>query len=177
MNIGRGPGRLSLSRRAEPSARILCYHRINEEGDPFSPAVSTRLFEDEVRLLSGHYRFVTLSDLIAHLESDSSESVLAITFDDGYQDNYWNAYPILQKYRIPATVFLTTGPIDSRETLWFERLAQTIRRTTAEYIDLEIDIPRRIWLRSDRERLDANGTVFGLLRALPDSAGNSGSRT
>ena len=39
---------------------------------------------------------------------------MAITFDDGYQDNYQNALPILQRYGLPATIFLATGSLDSQ---------------------------------------------------------------
>ena len=93
----------------------------------------------------------------------------AVTFDDGYRDNYECAFPILQRYRIPATIFLTTGVIDSGEPLWFEQLAEAIKKTPHEYIDLEIDIPRRFWMRSPAERLESNRKIFALLRAFSDT--------
>jgi peptidoglycan/xylan/chitin deacetylase (PgdA/CDA1 family)/CelD/BcsL family acetyltransferase involved in cellulose biosynthesis len=164
---GRGPG-LALKRRTESAARILCYHRVNNEQDPFFPATTTELFEKEMRFIARHYKVVSLSRLIEHLETGVPETVLAITFDDGYQDNYQNAFPILQRYGLPATIFLTTGAIDSREPLWFERLAYALKTTTHEHIDLEIDLPRRFWLRTEAERLACNGALFRLLRSLPD---------
>src|SRR5262249_55064803 len=83
-----------VSRRQEPSARILTYHRVNDEHDPFFPAISTNLFEQEMRFLARHYRVVPLREILKHLEGGSSQPVMAITFDDGYQDNYHNALPI-----------------------------------------------------------------------------------
>ncbi len=161
--------RLELRRRTEPAARILYYHRINDDGDPFFPALSPRLFERQMRFVSRHYKVVSLAELLDRLQGGAPEGVLAITFDDGYQDNYLHAFPILQRYGLPATVFLTTGSIDSREPLWFEMLAQSIKRTPREFLDLEIDIPRRFWMRTEAERLDANAQIFGLLRRLPDA--------
>jgi peptidoglycan/xylan/chitin deacetylase (PgdA/CDA1 family)/CelD/BcsL family acetyltransferase involved in cellulose biosynthesis len=165
-----GAGRkISLRRRSQPVARILCYHRVNDDGDPFFPAVSTRLFEAEMRYLARHYNVVSLSELTDRLKSNVPEPVLAITLDDGYQDNFQNAFPILKRYNLPATIFLSTGPIDSRQPLWFETLAHTLKTTEYDHLDVEIDFPRRFWLRSLAERLQANDGIFELLRRLSDS--------
>ena len=165
---GQGRG-ISLGRRTGPSARILYYHRVNDDDDPFFPAMSTALFEQQMRYVSRHYRVVSLADLVDHLNGGPVENVVAITFDDGYRDNYLNAYPILRQYGMPATIFLTTGSIDSREPLWFEQLLQALKETPREFVDLEIDLPRRFWLRTPAERLTANGQIFRWLKALPDA--------
>jgi CelD/BcsL family acetyltransferase involved in cellulose biosynthesis/peptidoglycan/xylan/chitin deacetylase (PgdA/CDA1 family) len=164
-----GLPRLSWRKRVEAGARIFYYHRVNNENDPFSPAVSTEVFEAHMSYLARHYKVVGMDELSRHLESgDSTEAVVGITFDDGYLDNYECALPILKRYNLPATIFLTTGHIDSGELLWFEQLAEAVRGTSREYIDLEIDIPRRFWMRTERERLDANAGVFRLLRVMSD---------
>jgi peptidoglycan/xylan/chitin deacetylase (PgdA/CDA1 family)/CelD/BcsL family acetyltransferase involved in cellulose biosynthesis len=160
--------RAGLQRRTAPYGRILYYHRVNDDQDPFFPAMSTDLFRRQMRFLAKHYRVVSLGSLLEHLNSDSTETVVAVTFDDGYQDNYNNAFPILRDYGIAATIFLTTGSIDSDEPLWFERLAEAVKNTSRESIDLEIDVPRRVWMRTPGERLEANGRIFGLLRTLKD---------
>ncbi len=161
--------KLSWSRRTEASARILYYHRVNDEKDPFFPAISTALFEREMRFVAEHYRVVSLAGALDHLEQGVGGTVVAITLDDGYQDNYLNAFPVLQRYGLPATVFLTTGGLDARESLWFEQLAQALKKTDRESIDLEIDLPRRFWMRTQGERLDSNGKIYDILRGLPDS--------
>lgn len=160
--------KLSWSRRTEASARILYYHRVNDDRDPFFPAITTALFEQEMRYLARHYKVVSLTDMVKHLEDGPQTRMLAITFDDGYQDNYQNAFPVLQRYGLPATIFLTTGGIDSRQPLWFEQLAGAIKGTPLDHVDLEIDVPRRIPLRTTAERLDANKVIFSVLRGLLD---------
>jgi peptidoglycan/xylan/chitin deacetylase (PgdA/CDA1 family)/CelD/BcsL family acetyltransferase involved in cellulose biosynthesis len=165
------PGRRwpKLSRREGTTGRILYYHRVNDDNDPFFPAISTRLFDRLMRFVSRHYQVVSLAEMLKRLESGAPEQLMAITFDDGYQDNYQHAFPILQRYGLPASIFLNTGPIDSREPLWFEQLALALKKTDREFIELEIDIPRRFWMRTQAERLDANSQIFSLLRGLSDT--------
>jgi len=161
--------KIRWTRRREPCGRILYYHRVNDDGDPFFPAMSTRLFAQEIAFVARHYRVVGLRTLLETLEEDARpRNLMAITFDDGYQDNFHNAFPILQRYGVPATIFLTTGNLDSREPMWFEDLAWALKRTTRDYLDLEIDLPRRVWLRTEAERLAGHRQIFGILRALPD---------
>jgi peptidoglycan/xylan/chitin deacetylase (PgdA/CDA1 family)/CelD/BcsL family acetyltransferase involved in cellulose biosynthesis len=160
--------RSSWRRRRQPSARILYYHRVNDDRDLFFPATPLAAFDGQMRHIARHYKVVSLRALIDHLANGSAEPVVAITFDDGYRDNCENAFPILQRYGLPATIFLATGSLDSREPLWFEKLAATLKATTQEFVDVELDVPRRFWLRTDDERLRANGELFSLLRRLPE---------
>lgn len=157
------------SRRTQPCARIFYFHRINDDADPFFPAMSTSLFEEEMRILAKYYKVVSLRELMCHLQDGPADDpVVAITFDDGYQDNYLNAFPILQKFGLPATIFLTTGGLDSRDPLWFEQLALALKTTKQDFVDLEIDVPRRFWTRTEAERLRSLDRIFALLRTLSD---------
>jgi len=164
-----GERRISLQKRTEPSARILYYHRVNNDNDPFIPAMTTEVFESQMRYVSRHYRVVSLGELVKRLGDPSPQPVIAITFDDGYRDNYTKAFPILQKYGLPATIFLTTGNMDSREPMWFERLAKAIEEYSGDFADLEIDPGHRYWLRTSQDRLDCLNRVFEILRNLPEA--------
>jgi peptidoglycan/xylan/chitin deacetylase (PgdA/CDA1 family)/CelD/BcsL family acetyltransferase involved in cellulose biosynthesis len=161
--------KFSWGRRMETAGRILYFHRVNNENDPFFPAMRTELFEQEMRFVAEHYEVVSLAELLDHLEEGRPETLISITFDDGYADNYQNAFPVLQRYGLPATIFLTTGSVDSREPLWFEQLALALKRTNREFIDLELDIPRRFKTRTQGERLQANDQIFQLMKVLPDA--------
>ena len=52
---------------------------------------------------------------------------MAITFDDGYRDNYLHALPLLRKYDLPATIFVATAAADNRKTLWHDRVFDAFR--------------------------------------------------
>jgi peptidoglycan/xylan/chitin deacetylase (PgdA/CDA1 family)/CelD/BcsL family acetyltransferase involved in cellulose biosynthesis len=166
----RTSGGIRLEKRHQPSVRIIYYHRINDERDPFFPAMSPAKFEEEVGFIARHYRIVNMSEALRRLsEGGPAEPVVVVTFDDGYADNYHFAYPILERYGIPATVFLTTGSIDSRVPLWFEKLALAVKTSPSESVDLEFNTPRRLSLATEKARLIANDQIYAYLRYLSDS--------
>ena len=91
---------------------VLMYHHVNpNKGDLVT--VTPEVFEGQMRCLrDGGYRSLTLDDLVAHLRGGAipGKSV-AVTFDDGWLDNYRFAFPVLRKYGIRATVFLVTDRV------------------------------------------------------------------
>ena len=93
-----------------------------------------------MQFVARRYLIVSLSDLITHLESDSPETVFAVTFDDGYRDNYQNAFGILQRYGVPTTVFSDYGLSRfGRAALDFRTAFRGSKATSREYIKFEID--------------------------------------
>ena len=79
--------------------------------------VSDQALESQLRWLGRHYQLVPLSALVDAIYRGSvwERPLCALTFDDGWYDNYEHAFPLLMKYRAPATVFLT-GQAVSPET-------------------------------------------------------------
>ena len=94
---------------------ILMYHYINNE-EPLRSrlGVSPESFEKQMRFLRERkYNIVSLeelADLIKNKEKIPFKTV-AITFDDGYLDNYTHAYPVLKKYNIPAAIFVVINRV------------------------------------------------------------------
>lgn len=95
---------------------ILCYHRITKSGDETTVSipgncVDEKQFDKQMNLLRTLYNPISQEQLTNYVNGKESlpEYPILVTFDDGYKDNYTNAYPILRKYKIPATIFLTTG--------------------------------------------------------------------
>lgn len=87
---------------ASDQPRILMYHSIGNGASDLSVSVSR--FDQQLKWLTTKgYRFVTVSEL---LELDSTEKVVALTFDDGFDDNYTHMFPLLKRYSAKATVYL-----------------------------------------------------------------------
>jgi len=92
----------------KPRARILVYHSISK--DPLNPfSVSPEDFDEQMRFLSQEYNVISLEELVACIRNEEREipaNSVVITLDDGFEDNYVHAYPILKKYGVPATIFV-----------------------------------------------------------------------
>jgi len=68
-----------------------------------------------------------LSDLMAGAAAKTlPPGAVAVTFDDGYADNLYEALPLLEAHGVPATMFLTTGPIESQQEFWWDALEQLL---------------------------------------------------
>lgn len=84
--------------------RILMYHSIQPVAQGAGIVTTPTRFAAQIDWLARHgARFVTVSQLQA---AEDRDHMVAITFDDGYVDNYTNAWPILQQYDAPATIYL-----------------------------------------------------------------------
>ncbi|WP_438446162.1 polysaccharide deacetylase family protein [Gorillibacterium sp. sgz5001074] len=92
---------------------VLMYHHVHDQ-DKSSGTVTTKLFRDQLTYLkSKSYHFITLDELKAFMKgSPVPSNAVLITFDDGYESFYQNAYPILNELHIPAVNFIITGTID-----------------------------------------------------------------
>jgi peptidoglycan/xylan/chitin deacetylase (PgdA/CDA1 family) len=111
---------------------VLNYHRI---GDPWHSDLDRALwsatveeFDRQIRDVTRHFDVVSLDDLDDVLAGRRGRHVL-ITFDDGYLDNYTEAFPILKSHNATATFFLTTGFLDVPRIPWWDEIAWMIRRS------------------------------------------------
>lgn len=107
-------------------ASILMYHSIGDNSHFFT--VTPESFEWQMDYLKNHnFNIVPLDQLVEKIinKQPLQERTIAITFDDGYADNYSIVFPILKKYSIPITIFLTTDSIGQK---------QTVRGVVMEYL-------------------------------------------
>jgi peptidoglycan/xylan/chitin deacetylase (PgdA/CDA1 family) len=83
-----------------------------------------------------YFDVVHLEDAFAPGPRPLGRPLACVTFDDGFESVYELAMPILERLRIPTTVYLVTDLVDSRETVWFARLHQAICETRASEVHL-----------------------------------------
>ncbi len=131
-----------LQARIQGGAMILGYHRIAEEQtDVYDVCVTPMHFEEQMYALSQHANVVSLSKLVKHLDNGSLPTgTVAVTFDDGYADNLYQAKPILEKYQIPATVFMCTG-FWGRQ-FWWDELDRLVMESDADPFALRLDLDK-----------------------------------
>ncbi len=127
---------------------ILMYHRIaTPEYDPWDIAVSEVSFEEQLDILKNERDMMLLEDFAGlFARGKLPASAAAITFDDGYACNALVAAPLLSKYGIPATFFLTTGMIGTNAVFWWDELADII-------IESETRVQAHVFIRGRRFEL------------------------
>lgn len=107
-------------------ATILLYHRIDTVGqDPLKLCVPSACFERHLQFLTKHYEVLTLEKLAAKVSTKTlAGNEAAITFDDGYRDNLIHALPLLEKYNVPATIFIVTSQMGQRASFPWDKQYQ-----------------------------------------------------
>jgi peptidoglycan/xylan/chitin deacetylase (PgdA/CDA1 family) len=157
----------SICRVRAPRFAILCYHRVGHGGVPIYSGLPRAVFEAQMNYLRRRYRVVSLGQVLRELtEPSSTEPAVAVTFDDGYVDLYTQAFPILQQYEIPATVFLTVGAIETGEVAWYDRVFVAFQVTSATKFTLPSSPPRTLHLGTPEQRLQAAEEFISLMREL-----------
>jgi len=152
---------------------IMWYHRISPTRDDWSlEALSPKSFERQIVYLCRTCQILPLGKLMACLREGKSlpDRVAAITIDDGYKDNYLYAYPILRKFQVPATIFLTTGHIGTPNLFWWDKVGYLIQHTSVERLRLGEHYSYR--LESPTKRRYAHLSITEKLKDLPDAQKN-----
>ena len=115
---------------------ILMYHKVVSEDDDslkyLQPGmyVLERNFQKQISYLAAKRTIIPLRKLARHLKENANlqKNYVAITFDDGWRDNFDVAYPVLENNNVPATIFLTTDFIGTNTIPWFYQLHQLLAK-------------------------------------------------
>ncbi|MGH9432777.1 MAG: polysaccharide deacetylase family protein [Terriglobia bacterium] len=152
-------GALALATRMAPAAAIvLMYHSIVE--DPKRTANSIGIsqpkasFEGHIRTLAKRYNAVSIEQVAQFAKEGRplpAKSV-AVTFDDGFADNYDVAMPILNRYGVPATFYILVNAVETGNPPWYCRLRFAFGTTRKpEWSDPEYPLTCKLASRQDRE--------------------------
>lgn len=153
---------LIASRRNRLNANILLYHKVNDVTND-GLTVSSKTFDSQMRNLSRHYNVISVGELLAKLSNKENfkRRTVAITFDDGYEDNYLNAAPILKKYNLPACFFVTVGYIGTdKRFAWDEKCRADSRVMTWDQVkaltEMGFEIGSHAWSHRNLSQLSKN---------------------
>jgi peptidoglycan/xylan/chitin deacetylase (PgdA/CDA1 family) len=135
---------------ARAEVRVLAYHRERElpgkarfEYDPPLVSASPQNFRAQMEYIRDRYHPISSTELIALVEQgrEVPRNAVLVTFDDGYDDNYRIAFPILRELGVPATFFVSTGHIDSGLPYAYDWLVHMVCIASAPRLDVpEVDL-------------------------------------
>ena len=140
-----------LARKFQRQAIVLLYHRVGESLiDPQLLGVSKECFEQHMDHLARRYSVISVRELAQALADgvDIPHHSVAVTFDDGYADNLANAKPILDKYRVPATVFVTSGYLGQDREFWWDELERVLLHASTLPGTLRLHINGKVFERN-----------------------------
>lgn len=126
--------------------KIIVYHNVTESNNEnkkelANDTVTINEFEKQMQFLrENNYNMISLSEIskIIKEKKDIPERTVVITFDDGYRNIFKYAYPILLKYKIPATIFLATGYIGTNKPFpWLNSIF--LQKSTEDHVPMNWD--------------------------------------
>ncbi len=115
--------------------QVIMYHRITEAA--YTSGLPPTEFEKQINYLRNHFRVVSIETLLHELRTNNLQPyTIAITFDDGHRDFYEYAWPILKKYNLPASLYITTGFVNGDVWLWPDRLKYVMINSSKKQISI-----------------------------------------
>jgi len=165
----------SLSKYRAKQLTILAYHRVGERVDPEDYpfdhdfiSATPKDFAWQMKYVKRHFNPITFVDVVAHLDGRKKlpPRPLIVTFDDGFDDNYHIAYPILKQAGVPATMFVCTGYIGQEKTFWFDRVVYLVKNTRVHQFDLGLPGGPTILEATARSRYQQARQLVLFLRSI-----------
>jgi peptidoglycan/xylan/chitin deacetylase (PgdA/CDA1 family) len=127
-------------------------------------------FDNQLATLKRDFRVVSLKQLVEEMDSVGKvqSNTVCITVDDGYDDFYYYAFPLLQKYSLPATIFITTDFIDGKIWLWPDTIEYILKKTKCKRYSLLIKGRKTdLNLSTNEGRIDAWNTLADYCLTIP----------
>lgn len=153
-----------LYAKAQYVVPIVMYHKIDGNSAASRLSVSPESFKAQMSFLKTHkYNVVKLEDLAGMVRGNKlPPKTIAITFDDGYENNYVNAYPVLKGLGLPATIFIIPAMIGNDGYLTWD---QVMEMSESGIITIGSHSLSHSWLPSlavqelDREIIDSKRSI------------------
>ena len=136
-----------LKDRFASRALILMYHRVTElPNDPYLLAVTPKHFAEQLEVIRRYGVPMSLGQMVQALQDGKvPKRGVVVTFDDGYADNLYSAKPLLERYDIPATVFVTTGHVGHPCEFWWDELDRLLLQPGTLPSRLELSLDGHAW--------------------------------
>lgn len=153
-----------------PIGYIYMFHMVRPKGDLLAPIeelrVSPDYFEAFLREQQKHLDFISIKDVHARMNSNqrNDKPFGVVTFDDGYEDNFTYAYPILKKLNIPFVIYVSAGLVNNHTLIWNYPLI--IERIVKRNDELNVG-GKKYYCGTEEQKKETFGQLKSMLFSLP----------
>lgn len=131
-------------RNGRPLDIVLVYHRVVDKAEAsagrfgIEKGITADVFEAQLRFMLKHFEPILASEV---MNPERKKLRFAVTLDDGYEDNYFVAAPILDRLGIPATFYAVSDFVGTQRLFWWEQLADIVSETRVPSLDVTATLP------------------------------------
>lgn len=114
-------------------------------------------FVSQMKFIKKKCNVVSMDEIIEIFENNKeiSPNTVAVTFDDGFKNNYTDAAPVLEEFNIPSTFYITSGIINTDIMFWVDKLEDCINLCKKDKISIHLDEKREFYLRNKEDKINA----------------------
>lgn len=144
---------------------IILFHKVDIENDKYWASLHPEQFDAIIQFLKTKYRLIPVEELFTSSKEKLKDTAV-IVFDDAYQNFYDYAFPILEKNKVPATVFVPVKCILDNDAVWTSQIDACFKHTNKE--DLQLSIAGKEYHFSFRTESEKIKTSFFLQKLLQE---------
>lgn len=160
---------------------IFCYHGVSSVKSTgiennSGKHISVDEFDKQMRFLANECNVLSMNEVVYHLESKTpfARNSVAITFDDGFANNFSDAAPVLRRYELPAMFYIAAGIVNTDMMFWVDELEDCINLTEQKKLSIQLEEKKYDFdLSSEQNKLFALNTVKAFCKKAPSFVKNA----
>ncbi len=159
-------------KHSKRSLTVLMYHRVITKPDPFFDGILLQQFDQQMRYIAEHWHPVSEQQVLDFYYDSKPlpEGAVFVTFDDGTEDTYSLALPVLEKYGIPGIVFVCQEACQFDGLLWTDELALLLKHSNLSVLDIAIGGEQyRFSLANEADKVEALWAIKSILKQLDNA--------
>jgi peptidoglycan/xylan/chitin deacetylase (PgdA/CDA1 family) len=152
-----------------PRAMCLMFHRVTDDPSDIEflnqrMIISSKAFEKTISQVARNFKPLPMDEFVSKMKKGRLPlNAVSVTFDDGFKDNLYTVLPILERYDIPATVYVTTGFVDGSVRAFEYDLSDIV--ATESHLEFSRKNKKHSWkLQSDDDRRACYEYIRGILK-------------
>ena len=159
---------------------ILLYHGVTNKDQKgivnFSGKhINIKIFDNHMKFIKNNCNILSMNEVVEIYNNDKEwpENAVAVTFDDGFQNNYLYAADILDSYKVPATFYICAGMVNTNRMFWVDIIEDCINRTRNSNLDINLNKQKHFNLNNDKNKIDTINEIKKYCKSMDSKKKNN----